>query len=89
VIVFAWEYDAKRVMKVLPKRFGKYGLTVHPEKTKLVDFRNANNFELQKAAETGFKVQEKGRPETFDLLGFTHYWSRTAGGDWAVGRETM
>ena len=89
VIVFAWEYDAKRVMKVLPKRFGKYGLTVHPEKTKLVDFRNANNFELQKAAETGFKVQEKGRPETFDLLGFTHYWSRTPEGHWAVRRKTM
>jgi len=67
VIIFAWEYDAKRVMKVLPKRFGKYGLTVHPEKTKLVDFRNANNFELQKVAETGFRTQEKGRPETFDF----------------------
>ena len=38
VIVFQWKHDAQRVMAVLPKRFEKYGLTVHPEKTKLIDF---------------------------------------------------
>ena len=89
VIIFAWEYDAKRVLKVLPKRFGKYGLAVHPEKTKLVDFRNARNFELQMQANAGQKVQAKGRPETFDLLGFTHYWGRSINGHPAVRRKTM
>ena len=39
VIGFRDHRDAQRVMEVLPKRFGKYGLTVHPTKTKLVPFR--------------------------------------------------
>ena len=36
---FAREADARRVLDVLPKRFGKYGLTLHPDKTRLVPFR--------------------------------------------------
>ena len=39
VLVFEREGDARRVLDVLPKRFGKYGLTLHPEKTRLVPFR--------------------------------------------------
>ena len=39
VMVFAEERDAGRVLDVLPKRLGRYGLTFHPEKTRLVDFR--------------------------------------------------
>ncbi len=39
VAVFALEEDARRVMDVLPRRFGKYGLTLHPEKTRLVRFQ--------------------------------------------------
>ena len=39
MILFTHEDDARRVMEVLPKRFGKYGLTLHPEKTRLVPFR--------------------------------------------------
>ena len=39
VIGFTDEADARRVMEVLPKRFGKYGLTLHPDKTRLVPFR--------------------------------------------------
>ena len=39
VILFTHEDDARRVMEVLPKRFGKYGLTLHPDKTRLVPFR--------------------------------------------------
>src|SRR5208282_4523654 len=39
VLLFANEQDARKVMAVLPKRFGKYGLTLHPEKTRLVEFR--------------------------------------------------
>jgi RNA-directed DNA polymerase len=38
VILFAREDDARRVMEVLPKRFGKYGLALHPDKTRLVPF---------------------------------------------------
>ena len=39
VILFTHEDDARRVMEVLPKRFGKYGLTLHPDKTRLIPFR--------------------------------------------------
>lgn len=86
-IVFKNENDARRVMEVLPKRFGKYGLTLHPEKTRLVRFpqppyrwqagRRGNSQDL------GFE-----RPGTFDLLGFTHYWGRARNGGWALFRKT-
>jgi len=52
------------VMEVLPKRFAKYGLTLHPEKTRLVDFG--------RYAEEHAKRQGK-KPATFDFLGFTHF----------------
>jgi len=87
VIAFAREDDARQVMDVLPKRFGKYGLTLHPEKTRLVRFpqppyrwragRRGNSEAL------GFE-----RPGTFDLLGFTHYWGMTRKGGWALFRKT-
>ena len=82
VILFAHEEDARRVMEVLPKRFGKYGLTLHPDKTRLVSFRRPSS----KA--NGPKGDDNGRPGTFDLLGFTHYWGRTRRGGWAVTRKT-
>src|SRR6202040_2152008 len=40
IMGFACEEDARRVLEVLPKRFGKYGLTVHPDKTRLVPFES-------------------------------------------------
>ena len=39
VLLFSREEDARRVMEVLPKRFGKYGVTLHPEKTRLIEFQ--------------------------------------------------
>lgn len=74
VIVFAQEADARRVMNVLPKRFGRYGLTLHPEKTKLIDFRRP----------TGIG----DGPGSFDVLGFTHFWGRSRKGDLVVQRKT-
>jgi RNA-directed DNA polymerase len=82
VILFTHEEDARRVLEVLPKRFGRYGLTLHPEKTRLVPFRRPPS----KAS--GSKVDRVDRPGTFDLLGFTHYWGRTRRGGWAVKRQT-
>ncbi|MBI5085098.1 MAG: group II intron reverse transcriptase/maturase [Acidobacteria bacterium] len=81
VILFDREDDARRVMEVLPKRFGKYGLTLHPDKTRLVPFRRPP----RKAS--GSKG-DSNPPGTFDLLGFTHYWGRTRRGGWAVMRQT-
>jgi RNA-directed DNA polymerase len=80
VIGFARESDARRVLEVLPKRFAKYGLTLHPTKTRLVPFTRPSL--LPDSPEQG------PRPGTFDLLGFTHYWGRTRRGRWAVQRRT-
>jgi group II intron reverse transcriptase/maturase len=82
VILFTHEDDARRVMEVLPKRFGKYGLALHPDKTRLISFRRPP----QEAG--GGKDHGPGRSGTFDLLGFTHYWGRTRRGGWAVMRQT-
>jgi RNA-directed DNA polymerase len=79
VIVFEREDDARRVMDVLPKRFGKYGLTLHPTKTRLVRFHRPPLGPLGPIDEA---------PETFDLLGFTHYWARSSGGNWVVMLKT-
>jgi group II intron reverse transcriptase/maturase len=80
VIGFRDQRDAQRVMDVVPKRFGKYGLTVHPTKTKLVPFRPPSS-----------RTKEghgPDRPGTFDLLGFTHYWARSLKGYWVVKLKT-
>jgi len=77
VIAFSNESDARRVMEVLPKRFGKYGLILHPEKTRLVEFRPPID-----------RNGSSGKPETFDLLGFTHYWAKSRRGSWVVKRQT-
>lgn len=82
VILFTHEADARRVMEVLPKRFGKYGLAIHPDKTRLIPFRRPS----RKA--TGGEDGRNDRPGTFDLLGFTHYWGRTRRGGWSVTRKT-
>jgi len=82
VIGFTREDDARRVMDVLPKRFGRYGLTLHPTKTRLVPFRRPPYDGSPKGGPNG------DRPGTFDLLGFTHYWSRSRKGNWVVKRKT-
>ena len=82
VILFTHEEDARRVMEVLPKRFGKYGLTLHPDKTRLIPFRRPPRKADGKADD---RDDQSG---TFDLLGFTHSWGRTRRGGWAVMRQT-
>jgi group II intron reverse transcriptase/maturase len=82
VIGFTREDDARRVMDVLPKRFGKYGLTLHPEKTRLVPFQRPPYASTPKGGPGG------DRPGTFDLLGFTHFWARSRKGNWVVKRKT-
>ena len=80
VLVFAQKNDAERVMEVLPKRFDKYGLTVHPEKTRLIWFGKP-----QKREEG---TPEPPRWERFNFLGFTHHWGRSRKWVWVVKRKT-
>lgn len=80
VICFQDEEDAQRVLKVLDKRFSNYGLTLHPEKTRLVEFGRAA---LEKAEWMG-----RG-PATFDFLGLTHIPERGRRGFYRPGVRTM
>ena len=89
VMVFQHEADARRVLEVLPKRYAKFGLTLHPEKTRLVGFvrpSRARSLPLPLSV-SGAELlgQASG---TFDLLGFTHYWGRSRNGYWVVKRKT-
>jgi RNA-directed DNA polymerase len=73
VIAFSLESDARRVFEVLPKRFERYGLQLHPEKTRLVPFG---------------RPKGGTRPGMFDLLGFTHFWRVSRKGNWVIARKT-
>jgi group II intron reverse transcriptase/maturase len=82
VMGFAREEDAQRVLAVLPKRFGRFGLTLHPTKTCMVNFCPPTWKD---------QVPRPRRPPqacSFDMLGFTHYWARSRRGYWAVKRRT-
>ena len=85
VIIFEHERDARRVFDVLPKRMAKYGLTLHPEKTRLIDFRRPG---LRVSASPDNNGDACSRPGTFDLLGFTHYWAKSRKGYWVVKQKT-
>ena len=80
VLLFEREEDAHRVLAVLHKRFEKYGLKLHPEKTRLVRFQRPR---ISPRSST-----EGSRAGTFRFLGFTHYWGLTRRGNWAVKRRT-
>jgi RNA-directed DNA polymerase len=80
VMVFETEEDARRVAEVLPKRFEKYGLRLHPEKTRLVRF-------TRPTPEPPDGGQGQG-PQSFDLLGFKHFWGKSRKGSWVVKRKT-
>jgi group II intron reverse transcriptase/maturase len=82
VIGVAREDDAQRILEVLPNRMGKYGLTVHPEKTRLV------RFQPPQAHDSETEDRESPETGTFDFLGFTHYWGRSLRGVWVVKRKT-
>jgi group II intron reverse transcriptase/maturase len=71
-----WESDVTRIMEVLPKRFNTYGLSLHPEKTAVIDFRRPAS-----------RVKGKGKG-TFNFLGFTFYWSKTRRGYWVIMKKT-
>lgn len=77
VMCFSHESDARRVLEVLAKRMEKFGLTLHPEKTRLVPFSRPD------------KNQKDGKgPGSFNFLGFTLYWKRSRGGRWIFSCKT-
>ena len=81
ILGFETKEDAEKVYRVLFRRFEKYGLSLHAEKTRLVAFgRPGQNPEPPQA--DGLK------PGTFDFLGFTHYWGKSRKGQWVIRRKT-
>ena len=82
IMGFVHEEDARRVWEVLPKRFAKYGLMLHPDKTRLVPFQRPRS-----KAGCDDTTPTSG-PGIFDLLGFRHHWGRSRRGAWVVRRKT-
>jgi group II intron reverse transcriptase/maturase len=80
ILCFQHKEDAEKVLRVLPKRFEKYGLTLHPEKTRLIEF---GRYAVGNAKKRGKK------PETFDFLGFTHICARSRSGKFTVHVKTL
>lgn len=76
VIVFERRDEAERVYAVLPQRFAKYGLSLHPEKTKLLAFERPGDGNAPEG------------PASFDFLGFTHLWQRSLRGYWVMKQKT-
>jgi hypothetical protein len=79
IILAQNEYDAKKVLRALENRFGKYELQLHPDKTNVFSFGRM---------EKSISKQENRRANTFDFLGFTHYCDKTRKGYFKVGRKT-
>jgi group II intron reverse transcriptase/maturase len=77
IIVCELESDARRIMEVLPKRFDRFKLALHPDKTSLIPFKRP----------TRTKWSNKGN-RTFDFLGFTFYWSKSLRGYWVIKKKT-
>ena len=77
VILFEREDDARRVMAVLGKRLGRFGLALHPDKTRLLSFDSP-----------GLARLRAQRARSFDFLGLTHYWARSRKGRWVVKQRT-
>lgn len=81
VLGFQFEDEAKRFLAAMHERFAKFGLTLHPQKTRLIEFG--------RYAEQRRKKRGLGRPETFDFLGFTHCCSKTRQGRFKILRLTV
>jgi group II intron reverse transcriptase/maturase len=79
VMVFELEEDARRVLKVLPSRLARFGLRLHPDKTRLLNFRDKRE---------GANDLKTDSDSNFDFLGFTHFWGKSERGKWVVRRKT-
>ena len=72
--------DAERFLHDLRERFAKFGLELHPEKTRLIEF---GRFAAERRARRGL-----GKPETFEFLGFTHICTKSSAGRFMLKRVT-
>jgi len=78
VILCEHESDAQRIYAALPDRMTRFGLELHPEKTRLIPF-----------GRPPYRSAGGNDTESWDFLGFTYYWSRSRRGNWVVKPKTM
>src|SRR5436309_13357065 len=78
---FQYQTDADRFLENLRERLAKFGLELHPDKTRRIEFG--------RFAQTNRKRRGEGKPETFDFLGFTHVCGKTRHGAFKVKRQTI
>jgi len=82
LVGFQHRHEAERFLRELRERFGKFGLALHPDKTRLIEFGRFAARDRQKRGQ--------GKPETFDFLGFTHCCGRKRqSGGFHVRRRTV
>jgi len=81
VVGFEHRHEAERFLADLRRRFARFGLELHADKTRLIEFG--------RFAATNRNRRGGGKPETFDFLGFTHICGKTRGGKFTVIRQTM
>ena len=81
VVGFEHREEAEQFLTELRERFAKFGLTLHPDKTRLIEFG--------RFAATGRRQRGEGKPETFNFLGFTHSCGKTRRGKFTVLRQTV
>lgn len=80
VLGFQYESEARRFLAEMHERFARFGLALHPEKTRLIEFG--------RYAEKQHNRRGEGRLETFDFLGFTHCCAKTRQGQFKILRLT-
>jgi RNA-directed DNA polymerase len=81
VVGFEHRAEAERFLAGLRERFARFGLTLHPDKTRLIEFG--------RHADRNRRGRGDGKPETFNFLGFTHSCGKTRKGGFAVWRQTV
>jgi RNA-directed DNA polymerase len=81
IVGFQYEQDARRFLAGLRVRLAKFGLELHPDKTRLIEF---GRYAAENRAAKG-----QGKPETFDFLGFTHICGVTRSGWFQLKRITI
>lgn len=81
VMGFQHRWEAERCLQELKERVGKFGLELHPGKTRLIEF---GRYAAERRMKAGL-----GKPETFSFLGFTHYCGRTRNGAFTIKRQSM
>jgi len=81
VVGFQHRAEAERFLREFQERLAKFGLEIHPEKTRLIEFG--------RFAQANRKQRDEGKPETFAFLGFTHYCGTNSKGYFVVWRRTV